>query len=79
MYTVASMLTGFEGGKGFSGGSMVFDPYGNLMVKCPVFEEAMVMAEIDLEQVQIARNRTPLLGDLKSVWGDIKRIASEFD
>lgn len=74
MYAVASMLTGFEGGKGFSGGSMVFDPFGSLLAQCPVGEEAMVLAEIDLAQVELARTRTPLVGDLRSVWGDIHRL-----
>lgn len=74
MYAVASMLTGFEGGKGFSGGSMVFDPFGSLLAQCPVGEEAMVLAEIDLTQVELARTRTPLVGDLRSVWGDIHRL-----
>lgn len=77
MYAVASMLTGHEGGKGFSGGSMVFDPSGNQLVQCPVGEEAMVFAEVDLDLVALARTRTPLVGDLKSVWGDIQRLASE--
>jgi predicted amidohydrolase len=75
MYAVASMLTGFEGGKGFSGGSMVFDPNGVKLAQCPIGEEAMVLSEVDLDQVTLARNRTPLVGDLKSVWSDITRLA----
>lgn len=76
MYASASMLTGFEGGKGFSGGSMIYDPFGNLLVQCPVGEEAMVISEVDLSQVELARARTPLVGDLRSVWGDIHRLVS---
>ena len=74
MYSVASMLTGFEGGKGFSGGSMVFDPNGVKLAQCPVAEEAMVLAEVDLDQVAVARTKTPLVGDLKSVWAEITRL-----
>lgn len=77
IYSVASMLTGFEGGKGFSGGSMVFDPFGAMVAQCPMGEDAMVLAEVDLDQVELAHTRTPLVGDLKSVWSDISRLVSE--
>ena len=77
MYSLAAMLTGFEGGKGFSGGSMVFDPFGSMIAQCPVGEDAMVIADIDFEQVELARTRTPLVGDLSSVWADIVDLASK--
>jgi N-carbamoylputrescine amidase len=75
MYTAAAMLTGFEGGKGFSGGSMVFDPSGEKLVEADLGEPALVLAEIDLESVALARSRTPLLGDLRAAWPRIVELA----
>lgn len=79
MFTAASMLTGFEGGKGFTGGSFVIDPQGNKVVQCPLLEEAMVVADIDLETVRRVRNNLPLLGDLRGVWHNIVALASTLD
>lgn len=77
VYALSSMLTGSEGGKCFSGGSMIFDPFGELLVQCPVGEEALVLAEIDFDNVQIARTKTPLVGDLKSAWANVQSIVSQ--
>jgi predicted amidohydrolase len=77
VYSAAAMLTGFEGGKGFSGGSMAFDPFGTLLAQAPLGEEALVVFDVDLGQVRLARSRTPLLGDLKSSWEIIQRLVAE--
>ncbi len=76
MYAAVAMLVGFEGGKGFSGGSMVYDPFGHQMVQCPIGDESMVLAEIDFSQVEIARSRTPLVDDLRSAWETIKELTA---
>jgi NAD+ synthase (glutamine-hydrolysing) len=55
--------TGFEDGLNFWGGSTVFDPNGNLLVQAPYFEEALTLAEIDLNQLHRTRARLPLLRD----------------
>ncbi|MCU0315220.1 MAG: hypothetical protein MUC92_01365 [Fimbriimonadaceae bacterium] len=77
LYAVISMLTGFEGGKGMTGGSMIFDPSGDLMCQAPLMEEALVMADIDLDQVRIARQRSPLLSDLRGKWAEIIRMVEK--
>ncbi|HSD33266.1 MAG TPA: NAD+ synthase, partial [Gemmatimonadales bacterium] len=66
LYVVLANLVGFEGGKGFPGASVVFDPMGNLVVRGPLFEEGLVVAELDLEQLTHARADAPLLADLQS-------------
>jgi NAD+ synthetase len=66
LYVVLANLVGFEGGKGFPGASVVFDPMGNLVVRGPLFEEGLVLAELDLEQLTHARADAPLLADLQS-------------
>lgn len=79
IYCLAAMLTGFEGGKGFTGGSMLYDPFGNQVAQCPIGEEAMVLADIDLGLVEVANSKTPLVGDLKSVWSDIRRLVGSLE
>lgn len=76
VYCINAMLSGFEGGKGLVGGSMVTDPFGNIVARGPVQEEYLLKAEIDLEQLTLARAQSPLLSDLKSVWSDIKKMIS---
>ena len=66
LYVVLANLVGFEGGKGFPGASVVFDPMGNLVVRGPLFEEGLVVAELDMEQLTHARADAPLLADLQS-------------
>lgn len=55
--------TGFEDGVSFWGGSAVFDPEGNLVVQGPYYEEALVTAKLDLNQIRRTRIRLPLLRD----------------
>jgi NAD+ synthase (glutamine-hydrolysing) len=66
LFVVLANLVGFEGGKGFPGASVAFDPMGELVVRGPLFEEAMVIAELDLDQITHARADAPLLADLQS-------------
>jgi NAD+ synthetase len=60
-----SQLTGFEGGKGFAGGSLVFGPRGQLLAEGPLWDEAVIGAGIDLEELTAARTDQPLLADLE--------------
>ncbi len=66
VFVALANLVGFEGGKGFPGASVVIDPMGNIVVRGPLFEEALVTAEIDLEALTHARADSPLLADLQS-------------
>lgn len=77
VYCINAQLTGFEGGKGFVGGSMVVDPFGRLVAQGPVQEEHLLLAEINLELIEIARMQSPLLSDLQSAWGDVSRLFQE--
>ena len=54
---------GFEDGLGFWGGSVVFDPHGELVARGPYHEESLLIAELDLHQLHRARTRLPLLRD----------------
>ncbi len=55
--------TGFEDGLNFWGGSTIFGPDGKLILQAPLHEEALVHAEIDLNQLHRVRARLPLLRD----------------
>jgi NAD+ synthetase len=57
---------GFEGGKGLAGGSMVVNPRGDVLVRGPVFEESLVTAEIETDEITRARAVLPLLADLEA-------------
>lgn len=64
-------LAGFEGGKGMTGSSCIVDPTGEIVVQAPAIDAALVRAEIDLRDVDVARAHLPLLGDLASVLPDL--------
>jgi predicted amidohydrolase len=67
---------GFEDGLGFWGGSVVFDPHGELVARGPYHEESLFVAELDLQQLHRARTRLPLLRDERTdlVQRELKRI-----
>lgn len=76
VYCVNAQLCGFEGGKGFVGGSMVIDPMGVCIARAPVADDCLLLATIDLDLVEVARAQLPLTSDLQNVWGDIQRIVA---
>jgi NAD+ synthetase len=66
VFVALANLVGFEGGKGFPGASVVVDPTGRLIARGPLFDEALLTADIDLESLTTARSDSPLLADLQS-------------
>ena len=66
VFVALANLVGFEGGKGFPGASAIIDPMGNVVVRGPLFEEALLTAELDLDSLTDARSDSPLLADLRS-------------
>jgi NAD+ synthase (glutamine-hydrolysing) len=65
VYVALAQLVGFEGGKAFPGGSILAGPRGDLLVQGPVFQEAIVPAVLDFEEITRARSDLPLLADLE--------------
>lgn len=55
--------TGFEDGVNFWGGSTIYDPEGKLVTQAPYYEEALMTANLDLNQIRRTRTRLPLLRD----------------
>ncbi len=66
VFVALANLVGFEGGKGFPGASAVIDPTGKIIARGPLFEEALLTADIDLDSLTTARSDSPLLADLHS-------------
>lgn len=67
---------GYEDGLNFWGGSTIFDPNGDLVVRAPDFESSLTIAEIDLNQFHRTRARLPLLRDERTnlVQSELERI-----
>jgi predicted amidohydrolase len=62
-YVVHCNRVGFEDGLNFWGGSIIVDPNGEFLLNGPQFEEALLIHEIDLNQLHRTRSRLPLLRD----------------
>lgn len=78
-FVVHTNRVGFEDGLNFWGGSTIFDPNGNLIVQGPYHEEALTLAEIDLNQMHRTRTRLPLLRDERTqlTMQELSRIIGE--
>lgn len=78
-FVVHCNRTGFEDGVNFWGGSTVYDPEGNLIVQAPYYEEALVTARLDLNQLRRTRIRLPLLRDerVALTMREMERIVKE--
>ncbi len=66
VFVALAQLVGFEGGKGFQGSSTVVTPSGDVLVRGPIFEDALITAELHLDAITSARAAQPLLADLET-------------
>ncbi len=71
VYILYAGLTGFEGGKGMSGGSSIISPHGELLASLDELSSAMLRGTLDSTDVDLARATLPLLGDLGAVLPDL--------
>jgi predicted amidohydrolase len=67
---------GYEDGLNFWGGATAYDPNGEQLAKGPYHEEALTMAELDLDDLRRTRARLPLLRDERTalVQRELSRI-----
>ncbi len=65
LYVALVQLVGFEGGKGFPGGSILVAPDGAVVARAPLFEDAVVVHDIDIDEIVRVRAASPLLADLE--------------
>lgn len=70
---------GYEDGINFWGGATAFDPNGELLAKGPYQDEALTIAELDLDELHRTRARLPLLRDERTalVQRELTRILQE--
>src|SRR5437588_2658273 len=65
VWVAFASLVGFEGGKGFPGGSVLVSPGGEIVLRGPLFEEAVLTYDVDFDEMTRARAESPLLADLE--------------
>jgi NAD+ synthetase len=65
VFVAAAQILGFEGGKGFPGGSVVYSPRGEAIARAPLWEETLLTVQIDMREISAARVEQPLLSDLE--------------
>jgi NAD+ synthase (glutamine-hydrolysing) len=70
---------GYEDGLNFWGGAGVYDPRGEQIAKGPYQDEALTIAELDLDELRRTRARLPLLRDERTalVQRELARILHE--
>jgi NAD+ synthetase len=79
LFVSLANLAGSEGGKVFAGGSCVAGPRGDLRVRAPAFDEAIVTLTIDLGDIARARADMPLLSDLRTALPHLRRNLDAID
>ena len=72
VFVTLSALVGSEGGRMFQGGSLVVGPRGDTRARAPVFEESLLTASVDLEDITKARADLPLLSDMRTLLPKLK-------
>ena len=65
VFVALAQLVGFEGGKGFPGGSILVSPAGDVVARAPLFEDSVMQHAIELGEISRVRSMTPLLADLQ--------------
>src|SRR5438477_3268203 len=65
VWVAFASLVGSEGGKGFPGGSVIVSPGGEIVLRGPLFEEAVLTYDLDFDEITRARAESPLLADLE--------------
>ncbi len=78
-FVVHANRAGFEDGLNFWGGSTIYDPNGELTAHAAYHQEALLVAEIDLNQLHRTRARLPLLRDERTdlAWRELRRILKD--
>lgn len=73
VFTSLVQLVGAEGGKTFSGGSVVAGPRGDVKLRAPLWEESIATVTLDTSELTRARVEMPLLTDLQTMLPHIVR------
>ncbi len=79
VYIALAHLVGGEGGKQFPGASLLAGPKGDIRARGPLWEEALVIAEVDLDDVTRARADMPLIADLETMLPHLRDTMAKVD
>jgi NAD+ synthetase len=79
LYIALANLVGSEGGKQFPGGALIAGPKGEVRARGPLWEEALVLATLDLADVTRARADMPLIADLETMMPHLRDAMSKVD
>jgi len=76
VFMIYSNIVGTQEELVFWGGSQVYDPLSNLVVKGNYFKEDISTCEIDLEKIKTARANRPVLRDIRpEIYQDLYEIS----
>lgn len=76
MFLAYANIVGSQEGLIFWGGSKLYDPLGNILVKAPYFKESIITCDIDLNNLKIARANRPVLRDIRpEIYQDLYNIS----
>jgi predicted amidohydrolase len=64
-FMIYTNLVGTQEDLVFWGGSQVYDPLGNLIIKSSYYNESIVNCEIDINMIKIARANRPVIRDIR--------------
>ncbi|HEV7994222.1 MAG TPA: NAD+ synthase [Gemmatimonadaceae bacterium] len=79
LYIALANLVGSEAGKQFPGSAMIAGPKGDVRARGPLWEEALVVATIDLADVTRARADLPLISDLETMMPHLREALAKVD
>ncbi len=65
VFCALANLVGSEGGKVFQGASLVAGPRGDVRARAPLWDEALLLTELDLGDLARCRADAPMLSDLR--------------
>jgi len=76
VFFVYSNIVGTQEDLVFFGGSQVYDPLSNMLVKAPYFKEGIVTCDIDLKKIKFARANRPVIRDIRpQIYEDLYHIS----
>jgi NAD+ synthase (glutamine-hydrolysing) len=79
LYVALVNLVGSEGGKLFPGGALLAGPKGEVRTRGPLWDEALVVAQVDLDDVTRARADQPLIADLETMMPHLRDAMAKVD
>ncbi|MEP6618725.1 MAG: NAD+ synthase [bacterium] len=79
VYVALIHLIGSEGGKQFPGGALLAGPKGEVRARGPFWDDALVVARMDLSDVTRARADMPLIADLETMLPHLRESMTKVD